>query len=994
MANTHFIQWNCRGIRANYEELELLVAKYNPVALCLQELQVSDTYTPNNELYNLISKLPHIPTGHRPHGGAGILIRKDLPHSVIPLNTSIQAVACRVSTFQPITICSIYLPPSYSWKHTELLTLVSQLPPPILLRGDFNAHNSLWGCTDTNGKGLEVANFLLQSNLCLLNKTDTTYIHPATGTRSSIDLAMCDPTLFLDLTWNVHDDLCGSDHLPVVLSNSTSIPQPSAPRWNMHKADWGTFRLLCQEKLGYGTHNNATNPIENFSSTLLGIAAETIPKTSKQHHRQAVPWLNDSCKSAVAERKTCLQTFTKNPTNKNLSNLRVFRAKARRTIRENKRECWRSYVSQLNSQTPMKKIWQMIRRISGKADTAAISHLKVNNSTIEQPAEIADTLAATISHNSSSEHYTDGFRRFKTREEKKKIKFPSNNTESYNQPFSMAELCDAIHKAHDSATGPDNIHYQLLKNLPESALDTLLRAFNDSWTTGQFPPAWSEATIIPIPKPGKDPTDPGNYRPIALTSCLCKTFERLVNYRLVWFLEKNKIFTEYQSGFRKSRSTTDQLVRLESYIREAFVRREHVVSVFFDLEKAYDTTWKYGILRDLHEAGLRGRLPDFISKFLNERSFRVRVGLCFSDLYDQEMGVPQGAILSVALFILKINSIIKCLPVGVRGSLYVDDFCICFRSKSLIAIERQIQRCLNGIQKWADENGFQFSKSKTVCMHFSQLRSANAEPDLKLYGASIPVVNEFKLTNKQILGVIFDKKLTFKQHIRYLKDRCFKALNLLRVIAHKDWGADCATLLKLYRSHVRSKLDYGCVVYGSARKTVLETLDRVQNAALRTCLGAFRTSPVSSLHVEAGELPPELRRQQLSLQYIAKLRSNPSNPTFSCVFGTAFNRLFEARPHITPTLGIRMQQTVLDSGINLNSIARISTPGIPPWSLKAASFEFSLHLLGNKSEVTPNVYQTTFNELVSQYDGYTRIFTDGYQIGEAVGAAAIVGSQV
>jgi len=118
-----------------------------------------------------------------------------------------------------------------------------------------------------------------------------------------------------------------------------------------------------------------------------------------------------------------------------------------------------------------------------------------------------------------------------------------------------------------------------------------------------------------------------------LTSCLCKTFERLVNCRLVWFLEKNKILTDYQSGFRKSRSTTDQLVRLESYIREAFVRREHVVSVFFDLEKAYDTTWKYGILRDLHEAGLRGRLLDFISKFLNERNFRVRVGSCFSDLY-------------------------------------------------------------------------------------------------------------------------------------------------------------------------------------------------------------------------------------------------------------------------------------------------------------------------------------------------------------------------
>ena len=86
------------------------------------------------------------------------------------------------------------------------------------------------------------------------------------------------------------------------------------------------------------------------------------------------------------------------------------------------------------------------------------------------------------------------------------------------------------------------------------------------WQSGEFPKIWSDATIIPIPKPGKDPTSPNNYRSIALTSCVCKTFERMVNERMVWYLESNNILTEYQSGFRKRRSTTDQLVRLESYI--------------------------------------------------------------------------------------------------------------------------------------------------------------------------------------------------------------------------------------------------------------------------------------------------------------------------------------------------------------------------------------------------------------------------------------------
>ena len=95
----------------------------------------------------------------------------------------------------------------------------------------------------------------------------------------------------------------------------------------------------------------------------------------------------------------------------------------------------------------------------------------------------------------------------------------------------------------------------------------------------------------------------------------------MINDRLVWYLENNKILTDIQCGFRKRKSTLDHLVRLESFIRDAFLNKQEVVSIFFDLEKAYDTTWKYGILKDLHVAGLRGRMPIFITKFLENRNF-------------------------------------------------------------------------------------------------------------------------------------------------------------------------------------------------------------------------------------------------------------------------------------------------------------------------------------------------------------------------------------
>ena len=275
---------------------------------------------------------------------------------------------------------------------------------------------------------------------------------------------------------------------------------------------------------------------------------------------------------------------------------------------------------------------------------------------------------------------------------------------------------------------------------------------------------WKIALVIPIPKPGKNHSDPKNYRPIALTSCICKSLERIVNNRLVWYLENKHIITEHQSGFRRRRSTVDNLVILEYAIRDSFINKRHLVSIFFDLEKAYDTTWKYGILRDLFKAGLRGRLPMFVSEFLSDRVFKVRVGNTFSDDYTQEMGVPQGSILSVTLFSLKINSLVMSLQRHVQCSLYVDDLCIYYSSSHIPAIERKLQHCINSLQVWCDQNGFKFSSTKTVCVHFCQQRKIHLDPELYLHNELIPVVDQTKF-----LGIIFDRKLSFIPHINDLK---------------------------------------------------------------------------------------------------------------------------------------------------------------------------------------------------------------------------------
>ena len=139
----------------------------------------------------------------------------------------------------------------------------------------------------------------------------------------------------------------------------------------------------------------------------------------------------------------------------------------------------------------------------------------------------------------------------------------------------------------------------------------------------------------------------------------------MINARLVWYLEINNLISPVQSGFRSERSTNDNLVRLETFIREAFVKKEHVVAVFFDLEKAYDTTWKYGILRDLHELGVKGRLAIFLESFIAERSIQVRVKSTLSDTFRLSQGVPRRPSYGVYT-----SQLIRFAPV----CSHVDDF--------------------------------------------------------------------------------------------------------------------------------------------------------------------------------------------------------------------------------------------------------------------------------------------------------------------------------
>ena len=173
-----------------------------------------------------------------------------------------------------------------------------------------------------------------------------------------------------------------------------------------------------------------------------------------------------------------------------------------------------------------------------------------------------------------------------------------------------------------------------------------------------------------------------------------------------------------------------------------------------------------------------------------------------------------------------------------------------------------MQLCVNSVQNWVSKNGVKFSTSKTGCMHFCNQRKHFAEPSILLDKTPIKVVTEAKF-----LGVIFDRTLSYSSHIKYLKTNCLKALDIFYVVGHTDWGADQKTLLCLYRALVRSKLDYGCIVYGAASNNIVKKPDPIHHQGLRIALGAFHTSPVISLYAKAKEVSPKKKKKKKRRKY-------------------------------------------------------------------------------------------------------------------------------
>lgn len=848
----------------------------------------------------------------------------------------------------------------------------------VLWCGDFNSHNSLWGSNSNDANGILLEEFIDEKYLVCLNNGEGTRYNCFKNTESVLDLTFISSSLAAVSTWKVlkHNTI-GSDHYPVVTKIGLKImyeKEDRIPRWKLEKANWKEFQELCDKRvmtiqiINQRDVNILNNKIVN---EIIQAAEEIIPKSKGVGCTKNVPWWNNDCKAAIKARNKAFRHLKKHHSLEAMIMYKKAQTMLRKTIKTQKRIFWREYCNSLGREVQLSEVWGMIRRMAGVRRNYELPVLQYGDIVAISNLEKAELLVQHFRNVHSSDNLSEEARKCRNTtltkhpDLLKKVKTTEN---PLDLQFNMFELKRAIISARQTAPGKDEICYKMLSHMSEASLEIVLNLFNQIWDMGQLPIAWKQSIVVHILKPGKNPSDPSSYRPISLTSHLCKIMERMITERITYFLESKNLFSPYQSGFRRGRNTMDSVLCLESDIRKAQTNKEVVIAIFFDIEKAYDMLWKEGLLIKLKSLGVTGKTYNWVMDFLFGRKIQVRVGKEYSHEYTVENGTPQGSVCSPLLFNIMINDIFSQIEQSIGKSLYADDGALWIRGRNVSFVQKKIQNAIFEVEKWANKWGFKLSVAKTQVICFSR-RHKTTSLALKLYGQPLEQVKTVRF-----LGVWFDEKLTWKDHLNKITEKSKKVINVLRCLSGQEWGASRTSLQNIYWALMRSVFDYGCIAYMSAAESNLKKLDVLQAQALRICSGSFRTSPVSSMQVEMGEMPLSIRRMKLMMAYWVNIQGQiESHPTKRTLLECweheetnfiSFGWIAEAKARI-----IGLDQ--------LQYCKAVPIPYIPPWFFPLPKVDFNIQQeLKDNNNILPTKYIVQ-NYLEKNYKESIFLFTDG-----------------
>ena len=868
---------NLRGLRANGQSLLQYLETLNfPEIVTINETKLNKSVVDPVYQNYLCASRRDSPHGHH---GSLILVKRGLNdvHELTSFQETFseEVIGIRINgknNRPTINVCTYYNPPN-SFVNPEIFRHCNRLKGATVIAGDLNCKSFAWGSTKDDELGDHLLHVINENSLAILNDGSMTRSDPFYGTEQALDLILCNYSALKYFKRFFVGPNIGSDHYPTVAELQHVVITPTVYTRNWKNVDWDAYKNILESTTFENpeTAEDVDHAVSNLCSAItnaLDVACPLIVKRNKKstsftpemisivkEKRRLRRQKSEAARTDNSAQARHLQGLI-NSRNKDLKKLLNKKTKddlnrdcEKLNKEKNNAKFFNLFGRLTNQQNSSPKLCPKIAMEDGTeaATDKEKSELFANH--LEKCHQIGDYHGFDNNWRSHVEEYVN--EREEAFEVEKTAFYSAPETDDNSNLLSkvtVEEIADRLRQCKNkSAAGEDKINYVVLKKLPRKTLTDLSTIFNKCLHLGYFPDQWKKASVIMIPKQGKDGKLAKNHRPISLLPCVGKLFERIIADRLSSYLEKESLISPFQSGFRKGHMAAEQLLRLVEEASNSFKQKQITASLFLDAEAAFDKAWHDGIRYKLHrELKLPQRLVRLISSFLTDRSLSVRVGDETSRSVKMAAGTPQGSSLSPLLYIILVNDIPKEVTDTASLSQFADDVALWSRAYTFHEAIRRLQKSVNMLEGWCRRWRIKLNASKSNLLIIHRLQEKKPEDlCLLLFDDIIRPCD-----NAKFLGLELDSRLSLKKHydgkVRSAKIR----LNLFRMLARG--GVDNKTLVRLHKTYIRPLIEYGCIATLATSNSTVQVFQRVQNEFLRVCLNLPSYIRTDLLHEAAG----------------------------------------------------------------------------------------------------------------------------------------------
>ena len=862
------IEINSRSINNKLGTLKLMLYTNKPDLMAVCETWIK-FHAPKFVGYS--AEWKNRPSGNG--GGLGLILKRGLQYQrldVLPFVGGVlefQIIRLFLEDRSTVDVMNLYNP-NKNVTVQELTYYISQMGSKYIILGDINAHSHLLddSIIRSNATGQTIEQIVVNGDACIANPLNFyTYYNLGTLSKSCLDICMVSPNLITGITMKKLADI-GSDHIPIKIE---VLIKPVRNQLLYRKK-----YVIKNDLLPYFNDQiensvilkpaDINSLVADFTGRLMEAASKTFKMTSgKGRNLKRACWWEAECSRSLSIQGRAKKMLDMNPIHLNAENYKIKRDEHMKLCESKKSESMNNFISELNHQTPIHTVWQRIKSFKGHEITDK-PPLVMNGDIVTESKHKAELLAGFYQDQCNFNGHGD----IRDIDEVIRSGLSSGDPET-DRMITFAELEAALDTTKNSSPGEDNIPYILLKNLDKERKSELLQIYNQCYMI-EYPEKWKQGLIIPIPKPKKDKTLVSSYRPISLLPTIGKVFEKIVQKRLNYILERNNTFSKSQCGFRKGKSTVDVLLRMEHLIRKGLSENKICLVLYMDLKGAFDTIWGKGVISKLVKNNVKGKLIRVLDSYFEKRSIKVLIDNETSSERAISSGTPQGSILSPILF----NAMMSDIPKSdkIDEFVFADDITFACLGSAMSNCRILMQRHLNEFVKWTEQWGLIVNPEKSALQYFSGKRGLKY-PIIRIKNIHVQYKKQ-----QRLLGVIFDSpKLDWRPHVKELLSDCSQRINMMKAISSTTYGASFEVLRMFYVAYIRSKLDYGCLIYEGAKEYMLNKLEVVQNGAMRLMLGARRTSPILSMQVESFLAPLKIHRGHLAVKMLIKLRCRPNS---------------------------------------------------------------------------------------------------------------------